>query len=165
MSVILRYWSLVDMSECCCWCDPSSAGTLTHVNPLEYVCWARFATDCTYAIYIWQSFLLVRTVRSYVNVIKLPNPINKTAILTILIIAKFETVEESDFRQSAKAPHGCYLWMAITIIVIIKIICMSRHQKAEQAGCKSVMKPYQDSHFLGLKPEKFTHTSVLSRTV
>jgi hypothetical protein len=89
---------------------------------------------CTYAIYIWQPFLLVRTVRSYVNVIKLPNPINKTAILTILIIAKFETVEESDFWQSAKAPHGCYLWMAITIIVIIKIICMSRHQKGSKVA-------------------------------
>jgi hypothetical protein len=50
MSVVLRYWSLVDMSEGCCWCDPSSVGTLTCINSLEYVCWARFATACHHGI-------------------------------------------------------------------------------------------------------------------
>jgi hypothetical protein len=28
------------------YCDPSSVGTLTHVNSLEYVCECVFATDC-----------------------------------------------------------------------------------------------------------------------
>jgi hypothetical protein len=56
MSVVPRYWSLVDMSEGCCWCHPSSVGTLTRVNSLEYVCWSRFATDYTYVIYIGNLF-------------------------------------------------------------------------------------------------------------
>jgi hypothetical protein len=55
MSVVLRYWSLVDMSEGCYWCHPSSVGTLTHVNSLEYICWACFATDYIRHIY-WQPF-------------------------------------------------------------------------------------------------------------
>jgi hypothetical protein len=64
MSVVLRYWSLVDISKGCCWCDPSSTGTLTRIDLLEYVCWARFATDYTYAIYIGNLFLLVMTYRT-----------------------------------------------------------------------------------------------------
>jgi hypothetical protein len=64
MSVVLRYWSLVDMSEGCYWCDPSFVGTLTHVILLEYVCWAHFAIDYTYAIYIGSLFLLVRMYRT-----------------------------------------------------------------------------------------------------
>jgi hypothetical protein len=56
MSVILWYWSLVDMNEGCCWCDLSSVGTLTYINSLEYVCWAHFTTDYTYAIYIGNLF-------------------------------------------------------------------------------------------------------------
>jgi hypothetical protein len=41
MSVVLWYWSLVNMSEGCCWGDPCYAGILTHVDSLEYVCWSR----------------------------------------------------------------------------------------------------------------------------
>jgi hypothetical protein len=73
---VFCYWSFVDMSgyfgtdplwtwvkdyDCC---DPSSAGTLTRVNSLEYVCWACFATNYTYAIYIGNIFLLLRTYRT-----------------------------------------------------------------------------------------------------
>jgi hypothetical protein len=58
------------------------------------------------------SFVLVRMVKSCVHVIKVTNPINKTTILKIIIFAKFKTVEESDFRQSVKAPHKCcFEWL------------------------------------------------------
>jgi hypothetical protein len=87
---------------------------LLQVHYLTLICYNTFVervftTDYTYAIYIWQHFLLVRMVRSCVHAIKLPNPINKMTILTIVIIAKFEIVEDLDFRQSAKAPHECCL--------------------------------------------------------
>jgi hypothetical protein len=87
---------------------------LLQVHCLTLICYNKFvervfATDYTYAIYIWQPFILVRTVRSCVHVIKLPNPINKMTILTIVIIAKFETVEDLVFRQFAKASHECCL--------------------------------------------------------
>jgi hypothetical protein len=45
MSGVLRYWSMMDMSESCCCCDPSSAGTLTRVKSIEYVCECVVATD------------------------------------------------------------------------------------------------------------------------
>jgi hypothetical protein len=38
MSGVLRYWSMMDMSEDCCCRDPSSAGTLTRVKSIERVC-------------------------------------------------------------------------------------------------------------------------------
>jgi hypothetical protein len=67
-----------------------------------------------------------------VHIIKLPNPISKIEILkTIILIDSksvfyFQTVEESDFQQSAKAPHQCCLGMAVTIAVVTKMMCMSR---------------------------------------
>jgi hypothetical protein len=39
---------------------------------------------------------------------------------------KFETIEELDFRQSANTPHMCRLSIAVTIAVVVKIMCMSR---------------------------------------
>jgi hypothetical protein len=38
MSGVLRYWSMMDMSEDCCCRDPSSAGTPAHVKSIEHVC-------------------------------------------------------------------------------------------------------------------------------
>jgi hypothetical protein len=39
-------------------CDPSSAGTLTHVNSLEHICESVFATDCVYLAIVGYSFIL-----------------------------------------------------------------------------------------------------------
>jgi hypothetical protein len=54
------------------------------------------------------SFVLVRTIRLCMHIIKLPNRISKLAILKIIIlldfetVSKFQTVKETDFWQSAK---------------------------------------------------------------
>jgi hypothetical protein len=40
---VLVLWTLVKVHDCC---DPSSIGTMTHVNLLEHVCECVFATDC-----------------------------------------------------------------------------------------------------------------------
>jgi hypothetical protein len=61
------------------------------------------------------SFVLVRTIRSCVHIIKLPNQISKMVILKIIVLAdsetvsKFKTVEEADFRLSANTSHECCL--------------------------------------------------------
>jgi hypothetical protein len=50
------------------------------------------------------SFILVRTIRSCVHIIKLPNPSCKMTILKIIIlvdsdtVSEFQTIEESNFR-------------------------------------------------------------------
>jgi hypothetical protein len=36
-------WACLKVDDCC---DPSSAGTLTHINSLENVCKRAFTTDC-----------------------------------------------------------------------------------------------------------------------
>jgi hypothetical protein len=38
----------------------------------------------------------------------------------------FKPIDETDFQLSAKTLHECCLWMAVTITVIIEIVCMSR---------------------------------------
>jgi hypothetical protein len=50
----------VNVANCC---DPCSAGTLTHVNLLEYICEGVFATDCAYPAIVGYFFYFVRTYR------------------------------------------------------------------------------------------------------
>jgi hypothetical protein len=92
------------------YCDPSSAGTLTCVKSLEMCVESAFATVSKRNSRSFL-FILVMTIRMCC-IIELPNPISKTAILKIVILAKFRNrfwvskpIDESDFRQSAKAPH------------------------------------------------------------
>jgi hypothetical protein len=78
------------------------------------------------------SFVLVRMIRLYVNIIKLPNPSTKTTILKIVIlidsesVSRVQTIKNFDFRQSVKALHECCLRITITIAMVVKTVCMSR---------------------------------------
>jgi hypothetical protein len=80
---------------------------------------------------------------SFVHVLKLPNPMRKMAILKIIIIAKFwnrlrvsKLVGESNFRWSTNTPHEWCLWTAVTIAMVVKIMCLNRRWKSEQVSCK-----------------------------
>jgi hypothetical protein len=86
--------------------------------------------------------LLVRTYRSCVHIIKLPIRLSNMATLKIVIHIKFQNRFRVSNRRRSSFPTIRYLRMsavfqtAITIAMVIKIISMSRRQKAEQASCK-----------------------------
>jgi hypothetical protein len=106
------------------------------------MCWDRFAIECVQSTIVDHFFFMVRTIRSCMHIIKLPNPISKMKILKIIILAesttvsKFKPVEELDFWRSANTPHKHYLWTTVNIVMVIIIVCLSRRWKAEQVSYK-----------------------------
>jgi hypothetical protein len=86
--------------------------------------------------------LLVRTYRSCVHIIKLPNQLSKITILKIIILIVSGT--RSEFNPSKnlissnplRLRTSAVFQTAITIAMVIEIMYMSRHRKAEQASCK-----------------------------
>jgi hypothetical protein len=117
---------------------PSSAGTLTFVRTVE-TCIESILPPYPNDSQQWViSFVLVRTIRSCVHIIKLPNPIIKLTFLKIIILldfeikSKFQSRRRSCFPAIHKTLHvGCFQ-LAITISVVTKNACMSRHWKAGQ---------------------------------
>jgi hypothetical protein len=92
--------------------NPSSIGTLTRVKMIEACVESILPMYPSNLQYRVISFILVRTIRSYVYIVKLCNPSIKMTILKIVILAMFQNrfyvskpIDESDFRQSAKALH------------------------------------------------------------
>jgi putative effector of murein hydrolase LrgA (UPF0299 family) len=91
----------------CRWCEMSmmmmiylcSAGTLTCIKSLETFVGALLPPYMNDSQYQIVSFLLVRTVRSSVHIIKLPNPIINMAILKIIILVKFWNRSRVSNRQ------------------------------------------------------------------
>jgi hypothetical protein len=85
------------------------------------------------------SFVLVRTVRSCVHVIRIPNQLTSIAKLKIVIPTDFETKSKSKpltvpfYGNPLNSARGC-IQMIVIIVVITENVCMSGRWKAEQVA-------------------------------
>jgi hypothetical protein len=70
--------------------NPSSIGTLTRVKMIETCVESILPMYPSNLQYRVISFILVRTIRSYVYIVKLCNPSIKMTILKIVILAMFQ---------------------------------------------------------------------------
>jgi hypothetical protein len=126
-------WTWVKNND---WCDPSSAGTLTHVKMIEICVESDFATVCVQSIIVG-CFLLFwwgRLGPVALHQVTWSRKLNNKLKVIISPLSKTNSESESFtilfYGNPLNSARGC-IQMAITTAVVTKNVRMSRRWKTE----------------------------------